>query len=229
MSLEIIREVSQQTRLKAQRNARLIFAIGGSTSALLTLVFYSLGIVQEDSLYNHMPLIISIPLVLMSVFNAIMFTSLAILFLKSFGEYSAPKVIDGYWHVASKLILRERFKKNTAEGIWDYVKLHRKHDPLYQADLEKLQSQINKNTQKINQLILENTQLKTDIEKINTEFVRKSKIDDLARKKLRSLKNQAERERDEVRKQNTKLTNLIRKLLSTIFKLELIIKKLKGE
>jgi len=232
MSLNIFQEVNQLTRAKAKSHAKLLVILSCSLSAFFTFSFYATGVVYHDPVYKDMPMYLAVPLLAVGVFNAVSVISITILFMKSFGEYSVPRVVDGYWNIASKFILRERFKKNTAEGIWDYVKLHRKYDPLYQADLENLQSQITENKQETNQLKLrvsqvelENTQLRLENEKLK----RKSKIDDLARKKLRSLKHQAERQRDEERTLNVKLTNLIRKLLVTIFKLEQIIKKLKGE
>lgn len=222
MSLKILHEVNHLTRVKARNNSKLLIILGCFLSAFFTLSFYATGVIQHDPLYGDMPLIFGLPIIAIGTFNAVAFTSLAILFLKSFGEYSAPKVVDGYWSIASKFILRERFKKNTADGIWDYVKLHRKHDPLYKADLEKLNEKIE----------LNNKENQKQIEGI----LREIRIKNLALEKVRSLKNKAERERDQAIEERdqaietkTKLTNLIRKLLTAVFNLRIEIKKIKGE
>lgn len=215
MSSQFLHEVCQLTRAKARSHYKFLIILWCSLSALLTFTFFYLGVVQKDPLYGDLPVGMSAPLIIIGSFNMLGFFSIGILFLKSLGECSAPKVVEGYWNVASKFILRERFKKNMANGIWDYVKLHRKHDPIYQADLQKLEEKIELNN-------------KHNDQKIDS-VIREIRIKNLALEKERNLRKQAERERNQAIQRSQKLTRLIIILSKSIIKLRKEIKKPRGE
>lgn len=84
--LEIIREAEKRTHVKAIKNGKRIIVIGCIVSALLTIAFYFLGIIEKDPLYHQIPLVVGIPTILLHSFNAVGVTSILILFLKSLGE-----------------------------------------------------------------------------------------------------------------------------------------------
>jgi len=96
ISLEIVRETNRLTRTKAKNHFKLLIILGCSLSAFLTFLFFVSGVIQADPLYKDLPSIVSAPIVAISSFNAVLFTSLALLFVKSFGEISASKVISSF-------------------------------------------------------------------------------------------------------------------------------------
>jgi hypothetical protein len=91
MTFDIFRETNQLTRTKARSHSKLLLTLGVGISAFLTFCFFSMGIVQTDPLYGEMPVFASIPLLAVGSFNAVAFTFLSILFVKSFSEVSVSK------------------------------------------------------------------------------------------------------------------------------------------
>lgn len=92
MTFDIFRETNQLTRTKARSHSKLLLTLGVGISAFLTFCFFSMGIVQADPLYREMPVFASIPLLAVGSFNAVAFTALSILFVKSFSEVSVSKI-----------------------------------------------------------------------------------------------------------------------------------------
>jgi|SRR5579864_4452805 len=213
--LEIHRQASFRTRIRARMHANRILLVAGIVSVLFTVAFYfDAGLIQSSPLYHGIPMEIGVPLVWIQSFNAVAITQLLIMYFRSLGEVTAPKVIESYWQLSSKLILRERIKKDMANGIWKYIILHRKHDPLYKSEIDELNEKLEANKIEVN-------------DKLEV-FMRELRIKNLAINKLTNLKIQAERERDLAIQQQEKSTRLTHRLLNTIFKLEEIIKKLRG-
>lgn len=103
---EIIHETSERTRIKARRNGKRIIITGSIFAVLLTTLFYSFGIPQQDHLYGSMPVLASIPLVLLSSFNAVGMSSIMIFFLWAFGEST---------HYVVKNSLEQRHQKKIEE------------------------------------------------------------------------------------------------------------------
>lgn len=244
ISLEIFREAERRTHVRARRNAKRIIITACIVSACLTSLFYYAGIPQQDSLVEHVPVLAGIPVVLISSFNAVAITSLMIFYLRSLGEVTIPKAIDGCSKVTSKILLRDPVKKEMAGGIWEFIKIHRQHDPLYQADLEALRVDFD-NKLKATKVELQQQleDIKVDYDKKLEDVRRELRIKTLAVHKLTNLKKQAERERDEKDIQLEKISIELRLALRRIFaKDEMIkiqrkiikglndtIKKLKGE
>ncbi len=89
---EIFRETKQRTQIKSRKNGKRIIIIGSIVAVLLTSLFYSVGIPQRDHLYSQIPLIATIPLVLLTSFNAIGMITIMIFFLWALGESTHSQV-----------------------------------------------------------------------------------------------------------------------------------------
>ncbi|MDE1819048.1 MAG: hypothetical protein KGI19_10655 [Thaumarchaeota archaeon] len=228
--LDVHREINRQTRIKARQHKTRTFLIAFIASALLTYGFYAIGLIQHDPRYTNIPLPVSTFLVGFNSFTALLIIQLIILYCKSAGEYTAPKVVDGYWTLVSKALIRNKVKKDLSDGTWEYIKEHRKHDPLYQADLEDIRTESDTKLESIKiefNKRLENA--KTEYDKKLDDIVRAYRIRTLAWEKERNLGKQARRERDYERQLNQKLTRLVIILSKIIIDLKAVIKKLKGE
>lgn len=240
---EFHQEVLKQTHEDAQKHAKRLFIIGSSLSVLFTFMFYLSGIFENDPRYQDVPLSLSLAVMLLQNWVAVMIVQIILTYLKCFGKTTGSRVMDwypnvvfGFWNfvdrcygIISNLILQEHVKQKISEDIWYYQKLHSKHDPIYKAELDALRSESAENKTKNDERF---DAIESELQRLleeNAKTKRDLRISERARSKLRNLRNQAERERDIALREVSSKDRTIRVLLATIFRLELIIKKLKGE
>lgn len=219
--LDVHREINRQTHIQTRQHRKRLSLISAIFTALLTFAWYEMGIIQTSPMYRDLSPIIGLGFTLFQTFIAIFIIQIVMIYFVTAGKYTAPKVINGYWKVHSKLVIPEKVRMLTANGIWEYIKLHRKHDSLYQADLERLRTEMDDK--------LKTKADKNEIDEVRAEFERKMKVKDLVIRKEHNLRIQAEWERDKEKNEKEKWVKVNRVLLKAIFKLREEIKKLKGE
>jgi len=170
---EIIREAKQRARVKAKRNAKRMIIIGCTLSAFLTFAFYSVGTVQKDPLYGQMPLAFGIPMLALQTFNAVVFSSLLILILKSLGESTGSTI-------KNRLEQRNETKiKAQAEAIHNRFNEFGQKDFSLQIDEAKagLKNEISESVKDIPILKEEITDLKIELAKVKDEsFTREKEL-----------------------------------------------------
>lgn len=166
---------------------------------------------RTESAIIHSPFMFGVGLFGFFIMCLVFSTGSLMITYLALGRYIAAKDAIRRFNV-NGILQDELIFRKMANGIWEYIKLHRKHDALYQADLEAIRTEVRK-----------------EIDEVKTDYMRQFRIQGLALTKEHNLRLQAERDRDSAKQLNKKLTRLIISLSKIITTLKKEIKRLKGE
>lgn len=212
---EIIHETKERARIKARRNSTGIIIIGSMFGVVFTTIFYSFGIPQQDHIYGSVPVLASIPLVLLMSFNAVGISSIMFFFFWALGEST-------HYVVKNSLEQRKENQYNEqSKSIYDKFNQYGQKDYSLQIDETKqgLKHEISESVKEI-------PTLKNDIAKIKNEKASKEELDEwkkLSMDEYRNVRLELIAEREARKNAEAKIIEkdeFIKKLLSEQSKTE---------